>query len=135
VPILNTCKKVYYNGAAVLKIYAGSTLVFSNVLPITDFTFSRIAGDNLSEFRWAGVSGNFPNVKIAPVSSAAGIPYDFAQIGLYSFSAGFFSLQMKFSNYGYVVGDTFNATVTNFTDSTQSEKVAQSTFLCTIDPL
>lgn len=133
-PILNTCDTAYYNGAVVLKIYAGSTLVLSN-LPITDFTFSRVAGDNLAEFRWAGVSGDFPNVKIAPVSSAAGIPYDFVDVGLYDFLAGFFSLQMKFSNYGYAVGDTFNATVTNFTDSTQSVKVARSTFLCTIDPL
>lgn len=133
-PILNTCDTAYHNGAVVLKIYAGSTLVLSN-LPITDFTFSRVAGDDLSEFRWAGVSGNFPNVKIAPVSSAAGIPYDFADIRIYDFLAGFFSMQMKFSNYGYAVGDTLNATVTNFTDSTQSVRSARSTFLCTIAPL
>ena len=133
-PILNTCDTAYHNGAVVLKIYAGSTLVLSN-LPITDFTFSRVAGDNLSEFRWAGVSGDFPNVKIAPVSSAAGLPYDFADIRIYDFLAGFFSMQMKFSSYGYAVGDTFNATVTNFTDSTQSVRSARSTFLCAIATL
>lgn len=95
----------------------------------------------MGQFRWAGQSagwpqeGPWPGLKITPVSSAGSTvslswPY-FNGLP----TGGFFELDWELSSYGYKVGDTFNALATNYADDLQTKIVAQSTFLCTIDPL